>query len=122
MKNLIVFVSLILSFSAAADVGSSASFNDSIQEGKIEAAYLNMLLTNLEKAEVTFDEKVKNLPEPTSNTEGKIQAAIINMVELEFEKAAVLLDALENAASIDDASTKDLREKTVLINKLISEL
>lgn len=122
MKNLIVFLSLILSFAATANVDSFETFHDSIQEGKVEAAYLEMLRADLEKAEITFEEKAQNMPKPFSDTEGKIQAAMLSMIEFEFEKAAILFEALENANTIDDASTLELREKTALILELITEL
>ncbi len=121
MKNLFIFLSLILSISVSAS-SIEYSFQDSIQEGKIEAAYLNMLSADLKVAKKAFEAKSSNMPEPYDLVEGKIQAAILNMIEAEFDKADALYRALGNADSIDDASTSALRKKTALIVRLIEEI
>ncbi|MFT6067838.1 MAG: hypothetical protein ACJAT2_001181 [Bacteriovoracaceae bacterium] len=121
MKNLFIFLSLVLSISATANT-IDYSLQDSLQEGKVEAAYLDMLSVKLTNADLAFETKASNLPEPLDVVEGKIIAAMINMIEGEIEKAYALYRALENADSIDDASTKKLRDQISLINRLVIEL
>lgn len=122
MKNLFIFLTLIFSITANAEFNSFDSFFDYNQEGKIEAAYLDMLSSDLTKAKAAYLEKLETMPEPFDMTEGKIQASLINMIDSEIEKAETLLVDLAYADSIDDASTLELRESTVLIIDLTAEL
>lgn len=122
MKKFFVFLTLIFSIAASANVDSFETYQDSIQEGKIEAAYLNMLSSDLREAREAYNAKAENMPEPYDMIEGKIQAAMFNMIDGEFDKADVLYRELGKANSIDDESTKTLRKKTALILRLIEEL
>ena len=76
MKKFFVFLTLIFSIAASANVDSFETYQDSIQEGKIEAAYLNMLSSDLREAREAYNAKAENMPEPYDMIEGKIQAAM----------------------------------------------
>jgi hypothetical protein len=122
MKNLFIFLTLIFSISANAEFNSFESFQDVNQEGKIEAAYIDMLSSGLREAKEAYQKKLDRMPETYSDTEGKIQASIINMIDTEFDTADALFKELAFANAIDDASTKELRDTTTLIFDLIKEL
>lgn len=122
MKSLILVFTILLSFAGNAATVDVLSNHDSIQEGKIEAAYLAMLEEDIKKTEAALEFSVANLNEPITDHEGKILAAMINMIEDEIVKAKKMHDALSNENVIDDSSAKDLRKQIKDIFDLIAGL
>ncbi len=122
MKSLFLILTVLFTFSANMAQANELNFQDSIQEGKIEAAYLNMLREDINKAEAGFEHTVANLDEPINDVEGKIQAAMIDMIETEIKTAKVMHSDLSNEEVINDETSSDLRKQIELVKDLTAEL
>lgn len=122
MKNLFLIFAVLITVFTNFATANDLSFQDSIQEGKIEAAYLNMLREDINKAEAGFEHTVANLDEPINDVEGKIQAAMIDMIETEIKMAKVMHSDLSNEEVINDETSSELRKQIELVKDLTAEL
>lgn len=123
---LLVALCLMTSLQARPPHSEERSMDEEImnfhQNGKINAAMVNMADLKIMEAETRAVEAIGNLGEPASHMEGKILAVIINQIEENLELAKAKRNALMDKAVIVDRDLQEIDTLIELIDTRINEL